>query len=94
MALNGFAPSGVVTLVPTNTSSSVPLPGTPDGPATALVANIGSAIAYILLGTAGVTVSSPALALLPGRSIALTIGDNTALAATGQGAVLNIAVGA
>ena len=94
MALNGFAPSGVVTLVPANVSSSVPLPGTPDGPATALVTNTGSSIAYLVLGTSGVTVNGPALALLPGMSIALTLGETTTtLAATGQGAVLNIAVG-
>jgi hypothetical protein len=94
MALNGFLLSGVVTLVPTNVSSSVALPGTPGGPATALVTNTGKSIAYILLGTAGVTVSSPALALLPGRSISLTIGENTTtLAAVGQGSILNIAVG-
>jgi hypothetical protein len=94
MALNGFLLSGFATLVPTNVSSSVPLPGTPGGPATALVTNTGSSIAYLVLGTSGVTVNGPALALLPGRSIPLTLGDNTTLAATGQGAVLNIAVGA
>jgi hypothetical protein len=93
MSLSSFAPSGFATLVPSNVSSSVALPGTPGGPATALVTNTGKSIAYILLGTAGVTVSSPALALLPGRSIPLTLGDNTELAAVGQGSVLNIAVG-
>jgi hypothetical protein len=97
MPLNGFAPSGFAELVPTNVSSSVALPGTPavDGsPATALVTNTGSSVAYIVLGVAGVTVNGPALALLPGKSIPLTIGaTNTELAATGQGAVLNIAVG-
>jgi hypothetical protein len=90
MALNGFLISAVVTLVPTNISSSVALPGTP---ATALVTNIGSAIAYIALGAAGVTVNGPALALLPGRSVALTATGSTTLAAVGQGSVLNIAVG-
>jgi hypothetical protein len=94
MALNGFAPSGFAELVPTNVSSSVALPGTPSGPATALVTNTGSSVAYIVLGVAGVTVNGPALALLPGKSIPLTIGaTNTELAATGQGAVLNIALG-
>lgn len=90
MALNGFLISGVVTLVPSNTSSSVALPG---DPATALVTNTGSAIAYIALGGAGVTVNGPALALLPGTSVALTATGSTNLAAVGQGSVLNIAVG-
>ena len=93
MALNGFAVSAVVTLVPSNISSSVALPGTPTGPATALVTNTGSSIAYLALGVAGVTVNGPALALMPGRAIALTLGSDTTLAAVGQGSVLNIAVG-
>jgi hypothetical protein len=80
-------------IVGTSASQAVELP-TSGSPTTALVTNIGSAVGYVLLGDSSVAVTSgTGLAVLPGASVALTIGANTYLAAIGAGANLNIAVG-
>lgn len=98
MALAGFSPSGIASLTAIATSQNVALPGTPSGPPTAVVTNLGPSPAFVALGTTNAVVAtlSTGVAILPGTSLALTLGANTYLAAiTSQSspAILNIAVG-
>jgi hypothetical protein len=82
MALSGFAPSGSVFLSAAPTSSQVALPVS-DSPPTALVTNTGDQVAYVELGTSSAVVAAiqTSMAVLPGQSVALTLGANTNLAA-------------
>jgi hypothetical protein len=96
MAIASFAPSGAVNLPVSTTSSNVELPS--DGsPTAALVTNMGEHVAFVELGgddTVSASVDS-SVAIMPGRSAALTLGTNTWLAGVALAGVsrLNIAVG-
>jgi hypothetical protein len=94
MPIASFSPSSTAALIAGTTSSNVLLPTT-SNPTTALVTNLGVSVVYLLLGSSSVVVSAETgIALLPGASIALTIGSATNLAAiSDQSVPLNIAVG-
>jgi hypothetical protein len=94
MAIPSFALSSVASLLAGTVSSNVLLP-TVSGATTALITNMGESLVYLLLGSSSVVVSpATGVALLPGQSIALTIGSATNLAAVSDQSVpLNIAVG-
>lgn len=91
MSIPTFAPSAVTSIVAGRNSANVVLP---TGSPTVLIVNLGVSVAYVLLGSAVVVSQSTGIALLPGASIALTIGSSTTLAAiSDQDVPLNIAVG-
>lgn len=96
MAIASFAPTAAVEMAVTATSSQVALPST-GTPTIALLTNLGIQPVFVALGaSSAVTAAVGACAVvMPGRSLALTIGTNTNLAAvtlTGMTG-LNIAVG-
>lgn len=84
MAISFFTPTTSVSLVCTDTSQNVTVAG-----ATALVTNVGSAIAYISI--AATVTATNQIALVPNASIALAA---TQISAIGLGAILNIVSGA
>jgi hypothetical protein len=94
MPLNSFNFTGSVSLIGTNTTQNIVLP-TAGTPTTVVVTNLGSAVGYVLLGaTNAVTVSpSTGIPVLPGQSVVLTQTPNLYIAAIGQGAIFNVAVG-
>jgi hypothetical protein len=94
MAIPSFALSAVASLVAGTVSSNVLLP-TVGSPTTALITNMGESLVYLLLGSSEVVASAATgVALLPGASLALTIGSASNLAAiSDQSVPLNVAVG-
>jgi hypothetical protein len=95
MALASLALTAAVEISVTSTSARTALPTT-GSPTTALLTNLGPAPVFVLLGdnTAVVTIANGAV-VMPGASLALTIGTATNIAAiTLSGAAgLNLAVG-
>jgi hypothetical protein len=95
MAIDSFAPTDAVELQAANVSSSVELPTT-GSPTVAIVTNLGQRVVFVALGDDTVeALQYGSMAVLPGSSVALTIGTNTNLAAITLSGVagLNIAVG-
>ncbi len=87
MPLASISITGKASLIATSTSQSVALPTT-GTPTTCLVTNLGDYVCYILLGTTAPTVTpSNGVPVMPGQSLALTLGSNTFAAAIGSGPV-------
>ncbi|MFL9904265.1 hypothetical protein PQR71_40110 [Paraburkholderia fungorum] len=96
MAIASFAPTAAVEMPVTATSSQVALPTT-GTPTIALLTNLGIQPVFVSLGTSSAVaaVAGACAVVMPGKSLALTIGTNTNLAAvtlTGASG-LNVAVG-
>lgn len=96
MPLASFAPSAAVNLRVSTISANVELPAT-GSPTTAVVTNLGEHVSFVALGADDTTVASASssMAVMPGRTVSLTIGSNTYLAGVTLNGVsqLNIAVG-
>jgi hypothetical protein len=94
MAIGSLGVTGIESIVASLENANVALPTT-GSPTTCLVTNLGVAVAYVLLGNNTVTVSSSTgVAVLPGSSVALALGENTYLAAfANQSVPLNIVLG-
>lgn len=86
MALNGFAPAAYGTMSAQAGSSNVAIPGGATGP-TLLVTNLGPAPAFVALSTSNTLVvdQSNGVPVMPGQSVALTVGTNTRIAAVANG---------
>jgi len=95
MAIVSFAPTAMVVLDATTTSSRVALPTT-GTPTIALVTNPSPAPVWVQLGDSSATASSTgSLAVVPNGQIALTIGTNTDIAVIAAYGVagINVTVG-
>lgn len=94
MALASFAPSAAAALSAGLTSANVLLPTT-GAPTIALVTNVGSVPAFVLLGSSSAVAVTTAtgLVIMPGASVALTIGANTYLALiAGSYGIANVSI--
>lgn len=96
MAIASFAPTAGFEMTVTATSSQVVLPTT-GTPTIALVSNLSQKPVFVALGASStvVAVAGACAVVLPGQSLALTIGTNTNIAAVTLAGLagLNIAVG-
>lgn len=95
MAIQGFAPTSFSSISAMQGSSSHALPG---AGTTALIVNMGPAPAAVLLSDSADTPvdGGSGTVVMPGRSLALTIGSNTyiSVVALGYGSAwLNVSVG-
>jgi hypothetical protein len=93
--VSSFGPTAATSLIAGLASTNVILPTT-GTPTVILVTNMGVVPAYVLLGTSNAVVvtSATGLPIMPGKSIYLTVGSNTYLAAiAAQTTPLSIVVG-
>lgn len=96
MAIASFAPTAAIEMAVSATSSQIAL-STTGTPTIALVSNLSQQPVFVALGasSAVVAVAGACAVVLPGQSLALTIGTNTNLAAITLAGLagLNITVG-
>lgn len=96
MAIASFGPTAAIEMAVTQVTANVALP-TAGTPTIAIVSNLSQQVVFVALGTGTVTAAiGTSMAILPGTSVALTIGGtitNLAAITLAGLAGLNITVG-